>query len=177
MRKPSRFMPKYEPKQMGPFSWLFFVSILILFGYLVYKHPLVIVLLPVVYIASIISTKSHKSKLSKLALGRENEDIGTFAKAFNYREIDTWVIRAVYEQIQDYLKEDYPNFPLRPDDKVYDDLILDPDDFDMDILNEISQRTGRSLEKLDKNPYAQSLETVKDVVDMFNSQPKSSNAT
>jgi hypothetical protein len=61
--------------------------------------------------------------------------------------VDTWVIRAVYDALQDYLVPAFPDFPLRASDRLVKTLVADADDLDMDIVAEIAQRTGRSLER------------------------------
>lgn len=44
--------------------------------------------------------------------------------------MDTWVIRAMYEELQAHLRWDYQSFPIRPTDRLIEDLNLDADDID-----------------------------------------------
>ena len=83
---------------------------------------------------------------------RQNESICTFTRHFEYREIDTWVIRAVYEQLQDYMSSEKESFPIRPTDDVFVDLKIDEEDFECDLVEQIAQRSGRSLEEIENQP-------------------------
>ena len=51
-------------------------------------------------------------------------------------------------------------------------LEIDDEDLDMDLVAEIGQRTGRSMENAEKNPYYGKVSTVEDLVLFFNLQPK-----
>jgi len=172
MRKPSRFMPKYIPGRPGVLGWVVFSVFMIGFAYALYKLPWLFGTLTVVgTVATIVINRNFKARLTTLAALRNNESICTFAKSFNPREVDTWVIRAVYEQLQSYLASTYPQFPIRAEDRLNDCLITDPDDLDLDLVEEISERTGRSLENTESNPYYAKVETVRDLVLFFNAQP------
>jgi hypothetical protein len=47
-----------------------------------------------------LSTLACRRRLAGLAVGRPGESICTFARSFGRRAADTWVIRAVYEELQ-----------------------------------------------------------------------------
>jgi hypothetical protein len=81
------------------------------------------------------------------------------------------VIRAVYEQLQEYLGGN-PPVPIRAEDRLKDDLPLDMEDVELDIALQISRRTGRSLSNTIANPYYAKVKTVKDLVLFFNAQPR-----
>lgn len=173
MRTPSRLMPKCIPPGLGLLGWLFLSSIIALYGYALYKFPWVIGALTVVItVTAIVENRNFKTKLTVLAAFRRNESICTFAKSFNLHEVDTWVIRAVYEQLQIYLASTYPQFPVRAEDALNECLITDPDDLDLDLVEEIAKRTGRSLVNTDDNPYYGNVKTVRDLVLFFNAQPR-----
>jgi hypothetical protein len=61
------------------------------------------------------------------------------------------VIRAVYEQLQLQLRHVHPNFPVRPTDRLIEDLKFDPDDMDMAV--DIPQRTGRGWKNTNADPF------------------------
>lgn len=166
-------MPKYLPPSSGVLSLLFLSSIIALYGYALYRFPWVIGALTVVIIVTtIVQNRNFKTKLTILASLRRNESICTFAKSFNPHEVDTWVIRAVYEQLQIYLASTYPQFPVRAEDALNECLITDPDDLELDLVAEIAKRTGRSLDNIDDNPYYGNVKTVRDLVLFFNAQPR-----
>jgi hypothetical protein len=172
MRIPSRFMPKYLPERSSIWGWLLLLPFIVLVVYAFSQYLWIVGVYTVVVIAStIVHNRNFKARLTSLAALRQNESICTFAKSFDTGEVDTWVIRAVYEQLQIYLTSEYPQFPIRADDRLNGCLITDPDDLDFDLATEISQRTGRSLKDIENNPFYGKVETVRDLVMFFNAQP------
>lgn len=165
-------MPAYKPRRLSIWGKLFLIALTLGYLFLVYQLPWSLILVGILFIFSYINNKKYKRKILEIANSRPDYDIGNFAKSFDCRQVDTWIIRAVYEQTQKYLESIYPEFPLHPEDKIYEDIFQDPDDFEMDLVDEIAQRSGRSLDNIEKNPYSQKLETIRDVVLMFNEQPK-----
>lgn len=174
MRTPSRFMPKYTPQRPGILGWIIFLPFIAALGFAIYQLPWAVSALIAVGIAAttIVLNRKFKNRLVVLAALRRNESICTFAKSFNPHEVDTWVIRAVYEQLQMYLASTYPQFPVRAEDTLDGCLITDPDDLALDLAKEIAARTGRSLDNTQSNPYYGNVNTVRDLVLFFNAQPR-----
>jgi len=165
-------MPKYIPVRPGILGWLLFLPFIALYSYAFYHYPWLFSALTIAGIFyTLIVNRNLKARLAALATVRRNESICTFAKSFDTHEVDTWVIRAVYEQLQTYLASSHPQFPVRAEDRLNGCLISDPDDLDLDLVSEISERTGRSLENTQSNPYYGKVETVRDLVLFFNAQP------
>jgi hypothetical protein len=107
---------------------------------------------------------------------RKNEDIGTFARAFDRRSepFDPWVVRATWDALRTDLV-----VPLRPTDRIWKDLpSLDTDDFDLyDLIVEVAARSGHSLEGLKANRYYAMVcesgdATIGDIVKLISSQPR-----
>lgn len=98
---------------------------------------------------------------------RAGESIGTFARSFDLKIVDSWVIRAVYEELQFYV----PDVPLRKTDSIFD-LRLDSEELEMEVIPNIGKRTGRSLENYQSNPHFGEIKTVEGLVLFFNAQPK-----
>ncbi len=182
MKTPSRYMPKYTPPKPTLAGWFLLVPVFVgavaYAGFVVYKFPYVLLLLPLLLLFSRYEERAHKRRLSALAQKRTGSDIGTFARQFDYRRTDTRVIRAVYEQFQNYLDNTVPGFPLYADDEIYRDLLVDEDDFELDIMEEIAQRTGRSsaISDMEQNSYYKKMQregavTLRDIVLFFNAQP------
>jgi hypothetical protein len=142
--------------------------------YFLLNHPLgtslVIVSLVVV---TVVEHKRQTARLRLLSESRSGESICEFARSFEPREIDTWVVRAVYEQLQQYLGGDL-RVPIRATDRLQKDLRIDAEDLEMDLMAEISQRAGRSLTNTTANPYYDRVRTVEDLVLFINAQPKNS---
>jgi hypothetical protein len=93
---------------------------------------------------------------------RTNATICHFARAFERRTVDTWILRATYEILSAAGK------PIRADDRLCD--LLDADDLDFEVLD-VADRCGRSLEQPDANPFYGSITTVRDLVLFLNHQP------
>jgi hypothetical protein len=79
-------------------------------------------------------TRLSPIDLTKLAREGTEESICEFSRAFDVRNTDTWVVRAVYEQIQEQLRWVQPDFPVRARDRLVEDRLLDPDDIDLDVF-------------------------------------------
>ena len=106
-----------------------------------------------------------------LRLEREGLSICDFAKEFDCKVVDTWIIRAVYEQIQENIMLD-KEVPIKGSDRLYEDLGFESDDVDLDLAVQISQRTGRTMKGCRDNPYFEKVHTVADLVMFFNRQPR-----
>jgi hypothetical protein len=173
-------MPKYKPRHAGIAAWTLFAVAIAGLLYAAASAPIgtavVVLLLCVGYLFANRAAKREKEQLRDLAEGREGESICEFAREFNTREVDTWIVRAVYEQIQWQLKHVHAAFPLRASDRLKEDLHLDEDDLDMDVAVQIEQRTGRSLDDSSSNPHFGKVKTIRDLVLFFQSQAKRSAA-
>lgn len=159
-------MPKYvQQKGLGflASSFILFICLLII-GWVFWENQGVFLLFLILVVYTFFHTKKQQRKFFKLANERKDNNIGTFTKSFDYRNIDTWIIRAVYEQLQ----EDLP-FPILANDHLFNDLEMD-EEYIMDIMNEIAQRTGITLDNIEKNSYYQKLNTVSDLVYFFQNQ-------
>lgn len=172
MKQPSRYMRKYFHEKPKAIYVIFFV-ILLLSIFAIYPKAL-LVLIAIIILGSIgyfIEKPKIKRHYENLLSARKSLSICDFSREFNCREIDTWVIRATYEQIQASLlfKE---NFPIKASDRLKEDLLIDDDDLDFDLVTEISRRTGRTLNNCESNPYFGKVKTVEDLVLFFNYQEK-----
>lgn len=172
-------MPKYIRKKAGHALWIYLVILSAGFLYCVVSAPVVTLVFAVLlYGAFLMASRSMKhveEQLRYLIREREGESICEFARDFDARQVDTWIIRAVYEQLQSNLDHVHPAFPVRASDRLKEDLHLDDDDLDIDIAPEIEQRTGRSLEGSKSNPYFGKVKTVRDLVMFFQAQPNCGN--
>ena len=169
-------MPKYIEKPANPFSWLFLVPLLALLIWLIWSFPYLLLFNPIFFLADLRNRKKRSRHFEELLKGRENDSICTFSRHFECREIDTWVIRAVYEQLQLYLKNEKDHFPVRATDDVFQDLKIDDEDFEYDLVEEIAQRANRTLENAESNAYYGKASIVENLVFFFNQQPRK-NAT
>ena len=172
MRTPSRFMPKLPEARMSALYWVVLAVVLVAMLYLLWRYPLAVgaLLLATVFVTWI-ETRRTRRKLSRLAAERAGEDIGSFAKAADYRSLDTWVVRAVYEQLQTYLASEFRSFPIRWTDNLESDLRIDAGDLEDIICSEIAERSGRDFKFTESNPHYGKIQTAGDLVLFFNAQP------
>jgi hypothetical protein len=113
----------------------------------------------------------RKARIKKLGESRAGESICEFARSFDAKQVDTWVIRAVYEQLQEYLGGD-PAVPIRASDRLKDDIPIDLEDLEMDLVADIAKRSRRSLNDTKSNPFFGKVKTVEDLVLFLNAQQK-----
>lgn len=174
MKTPSRLMPPYIPEHA---HWWKKALAYCVLGLLIYvllsaiiRHPWVLAIVAALAITTVYSNKRHKQELRDRADERVNEGICTFARSFDRDQVDTWVIRAVHDELQQHVKFPGGTYPLRASDKLEKDLKIDPDDIE-DLLPVLAQRTGRSLEHTEKNPFSGKISTAGDIVLFINAQP------
>lgn len=114
--------------------------------------------------------RREKYRLKEMSRLRHGESICTFARSFDTRHIDTWVIRAAHQELQQLLKSYVPHFPVRASDSLLEDLHMDADDVE-DLIAEIASRSGHSLDETESNPFFGNIHTVSDLVLFVNAQP------
>lgn len=171
MRTPSRFMPQFPEERAHPFlKWVVAVGFFGVFAALIVAWPLVWGPLIAAMVAAVIF---EKRRMRQLTNSRAGESICTFARSIGAKNLDTHVVRAVYEEVGKLIAEPGSAFPLRPTDLLCEkgDLNLDPDDLD-EVLVAIAFRTKRSLENTETNPYYDKVKTVSDLVQFVMAQPK-----
>lgn len=111
-------------------------------------------------------------RLREVARERAGDSICTFARALDYRRIDTKVIRAAYEAGQDYFAYLGRPFPLRPTDRFAEDFTMDDEDVD-DLVIDAASRAGRSIENSEDNPFYDRVKSVGDMIEFLCCQPVS----
>jgi hypothetical protein len=116
-----------------------------------------------------LSVDYDRFRLRCLAQQRMGDSICTFARSFNRRVVDPWVVRATYEEFHAYYDR---LLPIRASDGIEEDLKMDWDDVD-DLLADVAFRAGRSLENLELNPLYGQVRNVGDLVLFLMYQPKS----
>lgn len=173
-------MPPFERRSSPVGAWLLVAGLAAAVAHLVLTRPVAFLAVSGTLAVLVLLAHRHgrreRRQLRALASAREGHTICEFARDFNAREVDTWVVRAVYEQLQGHLADAHSSFPLRADDRLKEDLRLDDEDLDMDIVQEIACRTGRSLDASASNPYFGRVRTVRDLVLFFQNQPRPGHA-
>ncbi|QOX77499.1 hypothetical protein FY034_00590 [Trichlorobacter lovleyi] len=174
MKTPSRLMPPYLPEQVHWWKKVLACSVLGLMLYVllsaITRHPWMLALFAALAVTTLYSNKRHRQKLMGMTEERAHEGICTFARSFDRNQVDTWVIRAVHDELQQQVKFPEGACPLRASDRLEKDLKIDPDDIE-DLIPVVAQRAGRSLEHTERNPFYKKISTAGDVVLFINAQP------
>ena len=168
-------MPAAPVHKIAPLAYAMLAIFLIAVVGLCYAKPITIFIVGGIVLLGWLLTHRERIRLRKMAQSRTDEGICEFARSFAIRDTDTWVIRAVYEELQKYLKRDVERFPLRASDRFDEDLRIDNDEL-YDIAYEVACRTGYDLTETQNNPFYDKVITVKDMVHFLCKQPKNMNA-
>jgi hypothetical protein len=181
MTRPSRVMPAFVPQTVVVSLWgrglqfLLAVTALGCLFWAVWVAPIIVVAafsaVALIGFVAKLDERRCREHLRSIAESRLGESICTFARALPVRQLDTWVVRAVFEQLQSRLGRFYQKFPIRASDRLAEDLLV-PEDADEELLLEIAQRAGRSAADLERNPYFGKVSTVEELVRFFCAQAR-----
>ncbi|PTT19067.1 hypothetical protein DBR12_13335 [Acidovorax sp. HMWF029] len=173
MRKTaSRFMPPVAVRPPLPWSArCVLVVMAVAFMAVFWTHPVGLggALLALGSLGAVLSRR-EALRLARMAQGRAGESICQFARSLDCRRVDTWVVRAVYEEVQRSLSEAV-TVPLRVTDHLQRDLQLDAEDLD-DLIADMAQRAQRCLAHTSGNPLFGKVTTVGDLVEFLQAQPR-----
>lgn len=129
------------------------------------------IILGVMVFIAVLSALNHR-RMKKLVIERGEPNICAYARSFDYRNVDTKIMREVYNLVQEWAgKYDDMPFPVQAEDTFEGIYQMDTDDLD-DIYFEVSEKLGISKENAEANPYYDRVETVKDLVLFLNEQSK-----
>jgi len=175
---PSRFISPRASPRLGWLGSLLLVALLIGFVCFIYSLSQIGRYITAAMVCSVlgyawVENKRKKHRFELLASSRNGDTICEFARSFDTRATDTWIIRTAHQELQAVLQSYIRDFPVRASDSLLIDLELDLDDVE-DLLLDIARRSSRSLEMTEENPYYGRLNTVKDLVHFVNAQPKTS---
>jgi len=173
MKTPSRRMPAAPVRKPSRLAWLFLAAMLVGLGYWIYRQPIVVLFIIGLAVLVGIQIIFESRFRRRLAASRGRESICDFARSFD-RRTDTWIIRAVYEELCRFLSVDGRPLHVRRADSCEKDLKVDPEDLD-DLAREIGFRAGRSMDGSGTNPLYGKVKTVGDMVTFFEHQPRSRN--
>lgn len=170
-------MPRIEHPSATPASrWLGYSLVAGLVGgflWALWAHPVVVgALVALAMGGEAVSRAREKKHFARLLHTRSEESICDFARSIDCRQVDPWIVRAVYEELQASLVHHRSRFPLRLADRLGTDLQIDGDELDLSLVPCISQRTGRDLSSTQANPFFGKVTSVGDLVSFFNAQPR-----
>jgi hypothetical protein len=107
----------------------------------------------------------HQRSVTRLRRERSEESICEFSRSLPARDHDTWVVRAVYEEVSSNR-----GIPIRPADRLHD-LGFADDDIEMCVEN-AAHRADRSLVETAANGWNHRVQTVADLIAFLEHQPK-----
>ncbi|WP_415896030.1 hypothetical protein ACMXYQ_07065 [Neptuniibacter sp. PT34_22] len=117
----------------------------------------------IVILMLILGTFEH-IRMQRLSGERGEVDVCKYAKSFDYRSVDTKIMREVWNELHLWLgKYDGKAFPIKTEDKFEDTYNMDPEDLD-DIYLAIADRLGINTENPQKKPYFNKVTSVKNLV-------------
>jgi hypothetical protein len=110
-------------------------------------------------------------RFRRLVQARAGLSICQFARSFDYRHVDTRIIRAVYEGFQREALPGVKDFPVKASDdiaKVYGMVGEDLEEFAEELAGELGRRWGG----FEENPLYGQVTLVGDLVLFLNRQPE-----
>lgn len=162
-------MPPLEAGPTTPCQWAVLVALGLGVVWALIAVPALRWAAVLMVIVSVIFNEIIGVRLRRLARTR-SDDIGTFARSLDVRNTDTWLIRAVYEEVNALLPSKLRPFPLRSTDTC-EILHIDPEDLD-DLVEIVAERAGYSLEQLEDNPHYGSVRTLGELIRCLQAQPR-----
>lgn len=167
MGKLSRWMPKAPSKRVIPMSVFLLAVLAILALCLAVSMTAFVMATCLVFLICVLAVYD-RLRMRRLARQRAGESICTFARSFDRRTTDPWIIRAVYEELQTYFAGE---LSVRAADRIEEDLHMDWEDVD-DLIRDVAARAGRSLEHSESNPFYGQVRNVGDLVLFLKHQQK-----
>jgi hypothetical protein len=119
----------------------------------------------------IISVANHR-RMKKLALSRGEPNICEYARSFDFRQVDTKIIREVWNYIQSSLGNfNGKPFPIKADDLFNETYKFDEDDLD-EIYWAVADKLGIDTKNPQNNPYYNQVTSVRNLVLFLHYQPR-----
>lgn len=186
MKTPSRFLFSPRPARVTPAGWLLLIGLGMLILYWLYRmvagfvqdgEPFIFffaAFLAWLIVTSVQDSREYNNQCRALAEARYGKSICDFARSFNTREVDTWVIRAVWNVLSECVNRSGPagyTLPIFAQDRLQDQFLLEEEDDVLETLQEIAHRAGRSTELLGTEGFSGPVITVRDVVLLLNALP------
>jgi hypothetical protein len=170
----SRMMPKVASPPISVASRLTVNAVMVVLATgtltLLSQFPFGIAAVTVCTLSTVVITQRQKRRLELMLVERKDLSICQFARSFDRRAVDPWIIRAVYVALQSATSQ--ASLPIIAADRLIVDLGIDGEALDEEICDEIANRTRRSLNDCEQNPMYCQVHTARDLVHFFNAQPR-----
>ena len=116
-------------------------------------------------------------RMKKIAVERGDPNICEYARSFDYRNVDTKIMREVWNELQLNLGNyNGKPFPIKAEDIFKETYHLDPDDLD-DIYLSVADCLGIDTANPQSNPYFNQVNNVKNLVLFLHNQPRVGNGS
>ena len=140
------------------------------------KHMEVFYVIVAIVILMLILGAFEHFRMKRLSSERGEVDICKYARSFDYRNVDTIIMREVWNELHLWLgKYDGKPFPIEAEDMFEATYKMAPEDLD-DIYWAVADRLGISAESSEINPYFNKVTSVKNLVMFLHHQPRVGNA-
>lgn len=111
-------------------------------------------------------------RMKRIAIERGNPNICEYARSFDFRDVDTEIMREVWNEVQLNLGNyDGKPFPVKAEDLFEETYNMHLDDID-DIYWSVADKLGIDTELPEKNPYFNQVTSVKNLVLFLHNQPR-----
>ena len=163
-------MPAAPVRKTPVWAWLLLILCAGLLAYCLFCVPQAFALLGVIVFLVGIQYIWEERNRQRLAIERSGETICAFARSFK-RGTDTWILRAVYEEVSKFLAVGGKPLPVRAEDDCEKDLNMDSEVLDY-LAYYIASRSGRSMVDTKSNPLYGKVRTVRDIVNFMENQQR-----
>ena len=146
-------------------------SLLLALGYAMTVAPTPTLIVSAVIVLWVLcANRVHDRQLDALRRARPGQTICHFARDFDRRGLDAWVVHATWDALQPYVSRAGIPFPLRAEDALEETLLIDGDELDY-LVKDIARRAGRSFDHTEVNPYYGSVHTAGSLVRFLQAKP------
>src|SRR5439155_20950919 len=117
LKPPSRRMPVSPVRTLPLLRWPLLAALLSGLGYWIYRQPYVLLFIAALGIIVWIGIVFDSRHRRRLLASRQDESICDFARSFDRRKSDMWILRAVYDQLSRFIPIDARPIEVRAADR------------------------------------------------------------
>ncbi|MFC1524123.1 hypothetical protein ACFL6N_04960 [Thermodesulfobacteriota bacterium] len=159
-------------KPLGVLGWLVLTTITLTLLFILGMNPWFLMFIATAVSLGLLSQQRKERRLTGLAILRKQMDLTHFMHAFEDQDIDPLVVQAVYTQLQDYMADEFPDFPVMPDDRIVHDLGIDTKMIGVTLCEDIAGQADRSINNLKESWLTADVKSVRELVEFINQQDR-----
>ena len=168
----SRWMPPVTDAKWSALATVLVGGLALVGLWLISVHPWLLAGLAGLAAIAYLLDRPWRVRMGRWAAERHGDNICTFARAVPRPERDAWIIRALYEELAPYARIGGAQVPIRPSDRLREDLAIDEEDLAYAVAA-VAKRVGRTMEGCEANEYHSRVSTVADLIAFLRRQPLS----